>query len=259
MIDEVSIHTRLESELLAALTHATETIAATVHADAAAACVYDAPPRTPTCYVSAARLGLRSAEEASLQHWPQDPDGLPEFLRQREEKDRVFRVRHLMDELAYARQRFFRRFEPFTTVTDAICVTASIPDEGGTWFAVTLLRCGNHSPFPDSTLQALDRLRPVLARVIRKGLQRETQPRGFELARQEGQIVHQPVSTSQLLAKLSRTELHVLNHLRSAMTERRIADEIGRSPHTVHVHVKNIYRKLGVSSRKGLLELFSDE
>jgi DNA-binding NarL/FixJ family response regulator len=38
--------------------------------------------------------------------------------------------------------------------------------------------------------------------------------------------------------------------------EKQIAHELARSPHTVHTHVKSIYRNLGVSSRGELLSLF---
>jgi DNA-binding CsgD family transcriptional regulator len=272
MIDEARIHARLESDLLAALTLAAEEMGQWTHAGLVAACVYDGPPQAPTCYVSASRLGLRAAEEASLRHWPEDSDGLFAHLRDHAERDRVFRVREMMDELTYARQRFFRRIEAYTPVRDAACLTASLAEGNGNnerngdsshdskaWFALVLLRCGNQSPFPDATLTALGRFRPAIARVVARGLQREAQPRGFELQRHSGQLVHRPVSTAELLSKLSRTELNVLNFLRSEMTERRIAGEISRSPHTVHVHVKNIYRKLGVTSRKDLAALFTQQ
>jgi DNA-binding CsgD family transcriptional regulator len=49
------------------------------------------------------------------------------------------------------------------------------------------------------------------------------------------------------------------DHLRLEHTERQIADITDRSLNTVHVHVKNIYRKLNVSRRKQLVELFADQ
>jgi len=53
---------------------------------------------------------------------------------------------------------------------------------------------------------------------------------------------------------LSPTEKRVCALLLQRMTERRIASQLERSPNTVHVHVRNIYRKLGVSKRKQLLD-----
>lgn len=56
---------------------------------------------------------------------------------------------------------------------------------------------------------------------------------------------------------LSKTEKRVLALLLKGMTERGAAAELGRSPNTVHVHVRNIYRKLGISSRKMLYQYAS--
>jgi len=54
---------------------------------------------------------------------------------------------------------------------------------------------------------------------------------------------------------LSPTERRVYDLLLRRMTERQVAEEIGRSHNTVHVHVRNIYRKLGVRTRQQLLDL----
>lgn len=53
---------------------------------------------------------------------------------------------------------------------------------------------------------------------------------------------------------LSPTEKRVCALLLQRLTEQRIAEHLERSPNTVHVHVRNIYRKLGVRTRKQLLE-----
>lgn len=52
---------------------------------------------------------------------------------------------------------------------------------------------------------------------------------------------------------LSPTEHRIYELLRKPLTEVEIAHKLSRSRHTVHVHVKNIYRKLGVNSRRQLL------
>lgn len=53
---------------------------------------------------------------------------------------------------------------------------------------------------------------------------------------------------------LSPTEKRICALLLQRLTEQRIAEHIDRSPNTVHVHVRNIYRKLGVRTRQQLLE-----
>ncbi len=52
----------------------------------------------------------------------------------------------------------------------------------------------------------------------------------------------------------SPTEKRVCALLLQRLTEQRIAEHLERSPNTVHVHVRNIYRKLGVRTRKELYE-----
>ena len=58
-----------------------------------------------------------------------------------------------------------------------------------------------------------------------------------------------------LLQCLSSTERRVLQRLRLQETERQAAEALGRSPNTIHVHVKSIYRKLRVTKRSELLSL----
>lgn len=65
------------------------------------------------------------------------------------------------------------------------------------------------------------------------------------------------ITRDDYLKKLSHAESHVLELLEKKMTEKSIAQELDRSPNTVHVHVKNIYRKLDVNSRSQLLQKIS--
>ena len=51
---------------------------------------------------------------------------------------------------------------------------------------------------------------------------------------------------------LSPTEKRVCALLLQRLTEQRIAEHLERSPNTIHVHVRNIYRKLGVRTRREL-------
>ena len=51
----------------------------------------------------------------------------------------------------------------------------------------------------------------------------------------------------------------VLELMRRGMPEREIAERLGRSTHTVHAHVKRVYRHFSVRSRPELLaRLFAD-
>jgi DNA-binding CsgD family transcriptional regulator len=52
---------------------------------------------------------------------------------------------------------------------------------------------------------------------------------------------------------LTPKEYLILKQLILGKSVKRIADDIGRSPHTVHDHVKSLHRKLGASSRGELV------
>ncbi len=51
---------------------------------------------------------------------------------------------------------------------------------------------------------------------------------------------------------LSPTEKKVCALLLQRLTEPRIAEHMDRSQNTIHVHVRNIYRKLGIKKRSEL-------
>ncbi len=58
---------------------------------------------------------------------------------------------------------------------------------------------------------------------------------------------------------LTPMEGNVLQGLLQGLSERKIAETNGQSPHTVHDHVKRIYRKYSVSSRSALMALWLGE
>ncbi|MEU4619978.1 LuxR C-terminal-related transcriptional regulator [Actinoplanes sp. NPDC023801] len=54
---------------------------------------------------------------------------------------------------------------------------------------------------------------------------------------------------------LSGRELEIAELVGMALTNRQIADRVGRSPHTVNYHLRHIFQKLGLSSRVELVSL----
>ncbi len=58
---------------------------------------------------------------------------------------------------------------------------------------------------------------------------------------------------SEAAAWLTAREQIILQHLLLGKSVREIAEELGRSPHTVHDHVKSLHRKLGANSRGELV------
>lgn len=60
------------------------------------------------------------------------------------------------------------------------------------------------------------------------------------------------------LENLSKRELEVFAQLLTDKTQARIAEELYITHSSVHFHCKNIYKKLGISSRKQLLIKYKD-
>lgn len=72
-----------------------------------------------------------------------------------------------------------------------------------------------------------------------------------EFQQQEPALVPaaEPASEGESDINLSQREIDILNQVASGLTHREIADRLFLSRHTVEAHVRNIYRKLAVSSR----------
>lgn len=60
------------------------------------------------------------------------------------------------------------------------------------------------------------------------------------------------------LENLSKRELEVFAQLLTDKTQAQIAEELFITHSSVHFHCKNIYKKLGISSRKQLLIKYKD-
>ncbi len=56
-----------------------------------------------------------------------------------------------------------------------------------------------------------------------------------------------------LTAGFSKRMKDTLQHLLAGHSEKEVAIKLGLSQHTVHIHVKNIYKRLGVCSRAELM------
>src|SRR4051794_35902497 len=60
----------------------------------------------------------------------------------------------------------------------------------------------------------------------------------------------------RVVAGFSKRQLQVFRGITQGLSEKQIANALGLSVHTVHVYVKDIYVKAGVSSRAQLLAQF---
>lgn len=62
-----------------------------------------------------------------------------------------------------------------------------------------------------------------------------------------------PAELGAPFSRLTDREWMVLRGLNSDAGEKQLADQLGLSPHTLHSHIKSIYRKIGVQGRLPLL------
>jgi DNA-binding NarL/FixJ family response regulator len=78
----------------------------------------------------------------------------------------------------------------------------------------------------------------------------------IELASEDcGTAIH-PFTGEPDARNLTRRHRQVLDHLKTGLSEKEVSHELSISPHTVHVYVKAIYKKLKVTSRGELLSLW---
>jgi DNA-binding NarL/FixJ family response regulator len=59
------------------------------------------------------------------------------------------------------------------------------------------------------------------------------------------------------LSSLTPSERNIARMITEGLSNRQIAERIGRSPHTVDSHIRNIFNKLGVNSRVALTRLIA--
>ncbi|HAI10597.1 MAG TPA: hypothetical protein DCM28_02760 [Phycisphaerales bacterium] len=254
--DDVTIFAQLNSWQFTGLYHVLGVISPVMRAQVSAARCFDELTQPNPCVVDARQLELPSGAHVALQDWPLQDESVFGLVQRKQLTDHVFRPREIMDEMTFARQRLYHPIEPFTKVVDSICIT--VTQGTGLWTIFTFLRCGHEPYFTDEHFQAAERYQPAIRNALMHNNQAPTR-QAENAANKTPTNFYSPtmqVPPSDLLAKLTRTERRVLEMLRSNATEKKIADSMHRSPHTIHVHVKNIYRKLGIGSRKQLQDLF---
>ena len=73
-----------------------------------------------------------------------------------------------------------------------------------------------------------------------------------DLTRGESQNGFRLPAGTRLTPRMTQT----LERLLAGDSEKQIAGRLGRSPHTIHVYVKELYKRFGVSSRGELFSRF---
>lgn len=254
MEEESGIYAKLESPLFGTLVQTVELAASAVSAPLAAARIFNAPTYAPNVYVSAGPLRTGKHQQRVLEAWPSSSPSLFDAIRRQGPAEATFRPRELLDSYSDDQKVLYAMLEALCPIRDAACVPLNL--NGTVWAVAAFLRCEKQPHFTDAELDTLERMRPAMTRALRQGFDRELSRKHPTAAEVVG--AGHPMGTHELIQRLSQTERAVLHLLRAQLTERQIAERMGRSRHTVHVHVKSIYRKLGVRSRQQLIDLFVD-
>jgi DNA-binding CsgD family transcriptional regulator len=149
-----------------------------------------------------------------------------------------FRVHRLRDGFVdfetFVQTEHYKAYYEMLGVKDRLWVGAPVSDDAEVFFVFD--RRANDAPF---TAEDAERAGYAL--------------RGLTWFHRQLMFSHGvPLANSPLTA----TERAVMLMLLTDKTEREIAAELGQSPHTTHDHVKEIYRKLGVNGRTGLMAVW---
>ncbi|MEX0886519.1 MAG: helix-turn-helix transcriptional regulator [Phycisphaeraceae bacterium] len=250
MFDDRWIEERLESPLYASLVQVVELMSTSVQADLAGGRLTGLPPDEPNAYVSTAGLAADAATRMSLQQWPIMRGSIFDALHRRARPDEpgVFRPREMLDEPAHSGSPLFQCVRQLCRVIDSVGMRRDLTHRVGVLLIV--FRCDRSLPFRRGHVDRLERLQPIIDASLARGYRLRSERDGPSLP---GPGVL-PTTLEEMLARLSATEREVLRYLREERTEASVAACMHRSRHTVHVHVKSIYRKLSVNSRSELIE-----
>ncbi|WP_236254396.1 helix-turn-helix transcriptional regulator [Mucisphaera calidilacus] len=196
-------------------------------------------PGLPAEGTVATGLSPEIARTLNLSQWHTDEGSLIRYcMGEAEHHDQVIRPLALRGISPMVQAALFRRFTRHRQLGDVLAAVISL--SGHHAITVVFARWAGANSFVESDERVMEGL-------IRRLPARLTQARAASAA--------PPRVLTKVNGRraLTNTESVVLDYLRQSLTEVQIANELSRSPHTVHVHVKSIYLKYGVSSRKELL------
>ena len=94
----------------------------------------------------------------------------------------------------------------------------------------------------------------LTAESLRQCLHRQRRRRAADAVRRQVTAAH---DTAPRLTSLTRREHQVVEHLVTGATNREIARSLAITERTVHKHLEQAYRKLGVSNRTSVIAAVS--
>jgi len=253
MLNEAETRAKLESTLYGCLTHAVAVTASAMRSDVSAIRIFDPKPNPYLTYVQANHPRVTPRVLQTLQDWPCQEDSVFQQAKEQRYYSRIFRPEDL-GQSTQTEAGLLGPIQAVAQVVDGLCVT--FPVSPPVWGMIVLIRCRPSHRFTDGNFKTINRLKPAVIQVVKNGYQPQSGVAKHATPPRQTHPFGPRLTTAQLLAKLSQSEQVIFGHLQCSTTERQIATRIDRSPHTIHVHVKNIYRKLGINSRRKLQELF---
>jgi DNA-binding CsgD family transcriptional regulator len=261
MTDDVRIYAELESSLYGAALHVLRVCGQAVDANLSVCHTFGAAAASQDTAVDITHGSLHGLRE-HLMVWPRSEMSIFRHAQKARIYDDGCRATRFL-----AQTEHDLAFTPNGAgqplpLADHYCMTATLM--GHTWAMLFFAKVDTSQPFTAGQINLLERLRPTATRVLRNGHFRDLHASDPEAARsfagQIGGLTARPtlrrLTPREIYHRLSSAERVVLDMLRSSHTERDIAETLHRSPHTVHAHVKSIYRKLDINSRRELRSLF---
>jgi DNA-binding CsgD family transcriptional regulator len=251
MSDPSCVLRDLASPTYGVMSHVVGVLMRAIKADGAVALCRDAVTRQETVYLNMRYKPVGPDWCDKLRQWPTDPRS--GFWRTRwdhtEDRARILNPRDPDD--AACCQDIVNILAMRELIGCARCLCLSLASRPSC--RVLFIRMETQPPFVQQDAESLKYYAEQCGHLI-QGVHRR------ELGHRNGgrlplKISGEETPVEDLLDRLSCTEHRVLQRLRLHETERQAAEVLGRSPNTIHVHVKSIYRKLRVTSRRQLLSM----
>ncbi len=249
MLDLTRVNRDLESTIYGAMSHVAGVMSRVIRASGVVAAFRGQAATPSTVYVNQCNPNGDMSGSNRLYHWPEDPSSSVWRNQQEPTGDRAVLFYPQMNMTACAEIAGVTGVPEVSQEARCMGMTFSSAPECFMLF----IRDAAQPAFTEEDCDRALRYIEQCGQIIRSGAKQENAslngPIPFSLAKQ------QETAKTDPLDQLSNTERMVLDRLAQRETEKQVAEVLGRSPNTVHVHVKSIYRKLRVNNRRELLVL----
>ncbi len=249
MLDLTRVNRDLESTIYGAMSHVVGVMSRVIRASGVVAAFRGQVATPSTVFIHQCNHSSDSHECNRMYQWPDDPSSAVWHSLPEPTGDRAVLFYPQMNMKVCAEIATMTGVPEVRQEARCMGITfATAPD-----CYMLFIRDAAQPAFTEEDCDRALRYVQQCGQIIRIGAQQENAslngPIPFSLAQ------HHEASKFHSLDQLSSTERLVLDRLAQRETEKQVAEALSRSPNTVHVHVKSIYRKLRVNNRRELLVL----